>query len=350
PSGLVTSGTVSDEGELADLIRDRLKTLNIDARRVIMGLSSPNSIYRIINLPGDVPSALISDGIKVEAEKAVPVPLSEVYLSHQSLPNGGSDDKRYFLAAYDRKATDSLIHTVSKAGPRPYLLDLAPLCLCRPVKALQAIVASLRGSFFDGVVMADRVPQVIRSLELPVKDELLEGKLSAVAEEIQRVIAFYNSSGPAKPLDSSVPVFISGDLAKSPDIPSILASRLGYSVSVLPSLLDAPDDFPAHNYAINMGLALKESQVDNSQGASLVNFNALPEIYHPKGVSVFSIVAPVALSVSLTASSFMGFAAWNTDKYAKALAAEVTAEKDLIKARQSEVAVIKDGLKRLQDE
>lgn len=349
PSGLVSSGVVSDETKLAELIRERLKTLNIVARKVTMGLSSPNSIYRIISLP-DVPPSLVLEGIRVEAEKAVPVPLSEVYLSHQPLPNGDSDDKRYFLAAYDKKATDSLIRTVTKAGPRPYLLDLAPLCLCRSVKAPQAIVASLRGSFFDGVVMADRVPQVIRSLELPVKDELFEGKLSAVAEEIQRVIAFYNSSGPVKPLDSTVPIFVSGDLAKSPDISSVLSGRLGYTVSVQPSLLDAPEDFPAHNYAINIGLALKESQREDGQSASLINFNALPEIYQPKGVSIISILTPVVLSVFLTASSYTGYLAWNTDKYAKALAGEVSAEQNLIKARQSEVAALTNKIKKIQDE
>jgi len=57
-------------------------------------------------------------------------------------------------------------------------------------------------------------PSVIRSLSLPGEGKSLAENIATINEEFSRTVAFYNSSHQQAPLDSSVPVFVSGDLVK----------------------------------------------------------------------------------------------------------------------------------------
>ena len=122
-----------------------------------------------------------------------------------------------FLAAFSRIAVDTLIATLQAAGIKPVSLDLVPLALCRAIDRSNAIVVSLRASNFEIAIMADNVPQVIRSLSLPGEEESLVDKLPTIAEELERTVTFYNSSHQDKPLDNTVPVFVDGELVHVPE-------------------------------------------------------------------------------------------------------------------------------------
>ena len=69
------------------------------------------------------------------------------------------------------------------AGLKPYIIDLVPLALCRIIEQPTAIVVSLRSSNFEIAIMADRIPQVIRSLSLPGEAESLVDKLPTISED-----------------------------------------------------------------------------------------------------------------------------------------------------------------------
>ena len=55
------------------------------------------------------------------------------------------------------------------------------------------------------------------------------------------------------PLDSTVPVFICGDLAEAPDTWQSLVGQSGYTVSALPSPVEAPEGFNPNEFMVNIG-------------------------------------------------------------------------------------------------
>lgn len=296
--GLVSQGLIVDEDGVAEMVRQLFKQEKAAMNNVITAVSGHDSLYRVITLP-DVPEAVLPEAVRREARRTIPTPLEEVYFSYQSIPSM-KGERRVFLATFPRNSVDALVRTLRKAGVRPYIMDLAPLALCRIPDVPRAIVVNARLDHLEVMVIADRLPQVIRRLSLPGEAESLEEKLPLVAEEFNRTVTFYNSGHLEKPLDSSVPVFVCGDIAEAPDTWQSLVGEKGYSASLLPSPVEAPEGFNTDQFMVNIGLALKELMPEK-EGAdfSLVNFNALPDVYLPEHFSMARVLIPVGIVIGI---------------------------------------------------
>jgi len=304
--GLVSDGLILDEARVAEKIRQLFKLQKEGARTVVVGLSGFNSVYRLISLP-ELPAAILPEAVEQEAGRVVPVPMDQVYLSYQTIP-APPGETRVFLAAFPRNTTDALIRTLQQAGLRANIMDLAPLALCRTVDAPEAVVVDVRSASLDIAVMVERVPQVIRSLSLPGETESLAERLPSIAEELNRTIAFYNSSHRDKPLGAAVPVFVSGDLALAPETWAEVSGAEGYSISVLPSPMQPIEGFDAGQFMVNIGLVLKQLELEK-EGAnvSVVNFNALPQAEKKvkKAVSPVSILLPIVVVLGIGGVFYM---------------------------------------------
>ena len=145
--GLVSQGLIVDEAQVAEKLKELFKLQKATMGRVIAGLSGHNSVYRIISMP-ELPDAVLPEAVKREAGRVIPVPLDEVYLAYQPLPTL-MGETRIFLTAYPRKIADSLHRTLQQAGLQPYLMDLAPLALCRTVNEPRSIIVNARLEHLD---------------------------------------------------------------------------------------------------------------------------------------------------------------------------------------------------------
>jgi type IV pilus assembly protein PilM len=296
--GLVSQGLIVDEAQVADKVKQLFKETGAKANKVITALSGHDSLYRIITLP-ELPEAILPEAVKREARRTIPTPLEEVYYSYQRLsaPRG---EGRVFLVTFPRNLGDALVKTLHQAGIRPYIMDLAPLALCRIPNEPRAIIVNARLEHLDVMVIADRLPQVIRRLSLPGEAASLEERLPLIAEEFTRTIAFYNSSHIEKPLDSTVPVFVCGDLAAVPESWPSVVGLAGYQVSLLPSPVETPEGFNPNEFMVNIGLALKELLPEKGEANfSIVNFNALPQVYVPPRFSIARVLIPVGVVVGI---------------------------------------------------
>ncbi len=279
--GLVKDGVVHNEDAVASKVRELWATQGIRARRVIAAVSGINCLYRLVTLP-ELPKELLPEAIRREAGRALGVPLEEVHLSWQTLPSLKGETLVY-LAASPRNAVDGLVSALRKAGLDPYLMDLKPLAIARCATEPRAIIVDLQPRSFDTIIMAEGIPQVVRSVPL-VEEAAVEEKVSFIREEVDRAITFYDSEHRDNPLGSDVPLLVSGELAEQQDAWSLIVRSQERTVQVMPLPMAVAEGFPPGQYATNAGLALKEV-LASEKGAiaySLVNFNALPEAYRPK--------------------------------------------------------------------
>jgi len=279
--GLVENGVVLNEDVVANKVRELWKGEGIGGRRVIAGISGINCLYRLLTFP-ELPKDLLPEAVRREAGRALGVSLEEVYLSWQTLPSLKGETLVY-LAASPRNAVDSLISALTKAGLDPYLMDLKPLAIARCSTEPRAIIVDVRPSSFDTIIMTEGIPQVVRSIPL-MEEVAFEEKIPFIREELDRAITFYNSGHMDRPIESDVPLLVSGELAEQQDSWGLLVVRQERTVLVLHPPMESPEDFPPGQYTANVGLALKEL-LAAEKGAipySLVNFNALPEAYRPK--------------------------------------------------------------------
>jgi type IV pilus assembly protein PilM len=339
--GLVSQGLIVDEAQVADKVKQVFNETGAQTNKVITALSGHDSLYRIITLP-ELPEAILPEAVKREARRTIPTPLEEVYFSYQRLPSPTKGEGRIFLVTFPRNLVDALIRMLRQAGVRPYILDLAPLALCRIPNEPRAIIVNVRLEHLDVIVLADRLPQVIRRLSLSGEAESLEERLPLIAEEFNRTVAFYNSSHLEKPLDSTVPVFVCGDLAEAPETWQSVVGLAGYSVSPLPSPVESPEGFNPNEFMINIGLALKELQpVKEEANFSLVNFNALPEVYVPPGFSIVRVLVPVGFGIGIGLIILLAILIQNNRADIQRLHSDVPVAETTVNQRQLEIAALR---------
>ena len=337
--GLVSQGLIVDEAQVADKVKQIFEETGVNVSQVITALSGHDSLYRIITLP-DLPEAILPEAVRREAKRTIPTPLEEAYFSYQRLPTERGEG-RVFLASFPRNPTDALVRTLRQAGVKPHIMDLAPLALCRIPNEPRAIIVNARLDHLDVMVIADRLPQVIRRLSLPSEAESLEEKLPLIAEEFNRTVAFYNSSHIEKPLDSTAPVFVCGDLAEAPETWQSVVGQSDYSVSPLISPVEPPEGFSSNDFMVNIGLALKELLPENEEANfSLVNFNALPEVYTPERFSIVRVLVPVGIAVGIGLIIFTVILIQNNRANIEELHSEVAVAEGRVTQRQAEIAAL----------
>ena len=303
-SGLIRDGVVVDEAKVAAKIKELFKTKREISKKVIIGMSGLNSLSQLITLP-HLPEAMLAEAVEREAERALPVPLDELYISWQIIPASG-EETLVFLTALHRKTVDAMVKALRQAGVKPYLMNLAPLALTRVVDKATAMVANVRSVELDIVIMVEGVPQVIRSLSLPSEAGSPEDRLSLIREELERTIKFYNSGHPEKPFEPDLPIFVSGELVEAPEALQSLADELKYTVLPLPSPLKPPKGFDSSQYMVNIGLALKELSPEKRASAVLVDLNILPEVYRTKALTLSGGLIPLGTVAAIVAIFFLG--------------------------------------------
>jgi type IV pilus assembly protein PilM len=345
--GLVEQGVIREETQVADKIKELLRLEKVSAGKVIAGMSGMNSLYRLITLP-EMPEAILAEAVRREAKRVLPVSLDEVYLSFQTVPSG-KGEKRLFLATYPRNMTDALLRTMRQAGLDPYLMDLAPLALARIPDESRAIIVSSRAEHADIIVMEERLPQLIRVLSLPSEAKSFSERLPAISDELTRTVMFYNSSHLEKPLTSSVPLFVVGELAEAPDSWPSLVGRFGFPVSPLPLPIEYPEGFPANDLMVNIGLALKELTQERGGGNfSIVNLNTLPEVYRPKRIAISRIVVPVGIIIGLGILAFMGYLVQQSSAETKRLESQLAVSERPLAQPNKDIAAIKEQIKQTE--
>ena len=336
--GLVSQGVVRDEAQVADKVKELFKLEGIRTTQVIAGLSGLDSLYRLISLPL-LPQAVVGEAVRHEARRVIPVPLDEIHLSYQLLPSAAGET-RVFLATSPRNVADALLRTLKLAGVKPYLMDLAPLALCRTLNEPIAIIVNTRLDHFNIIVMADRIPQIIRRLSLRELAPLSE-RLPTIAEEFNRTVAFYNSSHPGKPIDSTVPVFVCGDLAEAPESWPSLVDQLNSPISPLPSPLESPEGFNPNEFMVNIGLALKELLPEAGEANfSIVNFNALPEVYQPRAVPMTQILTPIGIGIGIGLLILMGFLVQNRVAHTSVLRGQLATIENSIAQQREQIVTL----------
>lgn len=287
--GLIDGATIVEEAKVAASIKQLLKDQKVRAGKVIVGLSGLHCITRPVLLP-QLPKTLLEEAVVREAQRLLPLPIDQFYVSWQTLPSP-LGKTQVFVAAMRRKSADTLLKTLRQAGLNPYLIDLKPLALSRLATESTAMIVDVQATEFDLIIMANGIPQPIRTVTFPQNASSWQEKYQLIRDELARTIQFYNSNNQERPLVRSTPLFVSGDLAYNTELISLLSSEFDYHISPLAQPLDCPEQLDLSRYIVNIGLALKEPSLMKKSGPSAANLNLLPAPYRPKPISWGKVIA-----------------------------------------------------------
>ncbi len=279
--GLVHDGVIVDTTTVGRRISELLAVHGISEKRVTVSISGIHSIYRTVNVP-KLPRRMLEQAAHEELERAMPVPLNELYTSWQAV-NLSEVETAICLVGMPRSTVDAALETLHQAGLQPDVMDVRPLALARVTDERDAIVINAQPVGFDIIAVINGIPELLRSMPYPDETASPDEKIAEVKEELDRTITFYNSSHKGAEITNRMAAFVSGELG------DMLAQTLEYRVKPLPQLLSYADGLNISEYAANIGLALGQTRTD--VGTARVNLNVTPEAYQPKAFPIIQLAS-----------------------------------------------------------
>jgi len=322
--------TKEKEAELVARIKLLFKSNKISTRKIILGLSGLHCLTRPITLP-ELPRAMLDEAITREARRVLPVPLEQLYISWQTI-SASPGKIEAFMVAIPKQIADTLIRILSKAGFKPYLMDIKPLALARLAKEPTAIVVDVQSKEFDIIVMVNKIPQPIRTVPFPQESLSFAEKILILKDELKRTIQFYNSNNPESVIPAHTPLLVSGELADEPELYEPMAEELGYHVYPLTSPLKCLKQLDPSHHLVNVGLALKE--FTREAGPLLPNFNTLPTPYLPIPISLNRIMAIPAAAVAIGLIILLGMTVQGSAASIESMQNQLDSNNVLLQKRQ----------------
>jgi type IV pilus assembly protein PilM len=256
--GLIENGLIRDPAQVSLAIDSLFREQKAPKKGVITSLTviGLGSTSQIFDLPKMRPNQL-EEAINHEARRAMPVPVEELYLSHQVI--GEEDDmQQVYVLGAPRDLVDAHIDALQMAGIQLKAIDLKPLALVRAVQQANAVIADLESESFHVIVVADAIPDITRSAVLHKEGLDPQEKARRLVQEVIRTIDFYNHSHPDKLLEPSVPVFLTGELTSIPSVYETIEAEIGYTIKTPKPALACPEALPLPQFMVNIGLALKK--------------------------------------------------------------------------------------------
>jgi type IV pilus assembly protein PilM len=256
PQGLVTEGLITDSVEMGRIIDILCQEQALERKQVITGLCALRSIPRLLTLPR-LQASMLEEAISREAKKEMPISLDNLYLSWQSMPVTG-EQQRIYLLGVPRELVDAQVRTLEVAGITPFSMDLKPLALIRAVKQPETVIVSLEDDMLDIVLVIEYLPAIMRTFSLERERLDAGGKLERLVHELTQTVRFYNDSHNSAPIKPGTTVYAAGRLLDDRERMEQLRTMLKRPVEYATPPIVCPDEMPVAQYMTNLGLALKK--------------------------------------------------------------------------------------------
>ncbi len=256
PEGLVTGGVINDPLEMGRIVDETFRANDLDRRRVISSIVGLRAIPRLLTMP-KLQASMLEAAISREAKKEMPVSLENLYLSWQSLPPEG-DQQRIYLLGVPRELVDVQVRMLEAAGIQPVAMDLKPLALVRAVGQDQAVIINLEASMLDIILVVEGLPAIMRTFGLEQSQGTMEQRIERLLTELNQTMRFYNDSHRNATIRPNTPIYVSGRSVSQPEVLAYLRHVSDRPVEQPPAPMPCPDDLPILDYFTNLGLALKQ--------------------------------------------------------------------------------------------
>ncbi len=285
---MVSDNMAVNESDLALKIEQLLKAHKSQSKNVFVGLSGLHCISRPMTLPR-LPRDMLGEAVKQEARRVLPVPLEELYLSWREIP-GSSERSQVFVVALPTVTVDSVVKTLHRAGRKPTFLGTKPLFLARSANEANAIIVDVQLTEFDIIVMANGIPQTVRTITFSDDGLSPDKKVGTIVNELTRTISFYNANNDESQLAPDVPIIASGELAEGLGLYQNFSAFDEHPVLPLQLPLDYPEGFNPNLYSANLGLILHHLRKKHKDESSFMVQNSLPMQYLPQPVSPVNVL------------------------------------------------------------
>ena len=264
----MNQGLIQNPGSVGKIIQTTLKEIKAPKRVMITSVTGQRSVHRIMRIP-NIQDKLLEETIRRKAKQELAIPVDEADLSWRIITRANNQIILYLLAV-PNAIIDRQVETLRAAKIKPKIMDIKPLALQRLVNIKTSIIVNLESFSMGVIVIVNHIPILVRTIPLETGNLTDEAKIDLLSQELARTVKYYNESNKSNRLPEETVVYLTGELfdyprlesrlEESPNLAERLGSRTPYKTILPKPPLEIPPKLSIARYAVNLGLALKNTK------------------------------------------------------------------------------------------
>lgn len=281
PAAEGEAGAPPDPRALSALIKETLASAGIKASRAVASISGLYSVNRFIPVSSLPPRPNVQESVNMVIKETMPLSADKLYFSWYNVPAAKDEAGRMLILGMRRDAIDLQMRALKGVGISPRSLEPRAAALARVVNREQAVILNIEPTTFDIIIVANKVPEVMRTIAWKASDLGWDERAEHLATNLDLTRDYFNARRPDVLL-ADCTLFITGQL--SVDLPLVerLKARVNCPVENLAPPVQYPAHLPASQFAGNLGLAMKGMSRNTPGGEpAQLDINILPAAYRP---------------------------------------------------------------------
>jgi Tfp pilus assembly PilM family ATPase len=268
PPELMSQGLIQNPISVGKIIQTTLKEIKAPKRVMVTSVTGQRSVHRIMRIP-NIQDKLLEETIHRKAKQELAFPVDEADLSWRIITRANNQIVLYLLAV-PNAIIDRQVETLRAAKIKPKIMDIKPLALQRVVNKKTTIIVNLESFSMGVIIVVNHIPILVRTIPLETGNLTDEAKIDLLGQELGRTVKYYNESNKSNRLPEETVVYLTGELFdyprlesrldESPNLVERLGSRTPYKISLPKPPLEIPPKLSVAKYAVNLGLALKNTK------------------------------------------------------------------------------------------
>ena len=260
--GIVEDGNIVDPQGLAAQIRRLRRSSGISAADVVASMSGLFSVARMLSLPAGSQSLTLG-----RAREAIPG--DGLRLLWQSMRMNGAGEDLLLIGANEERV-NSEVSALRNAGLPPKVLELKGMALFRAAQKSQVLIANVEPASIDIILVVDGMPRVMRTIAT-VGEPSMEERASQLARAFNHTVEHYNSSHEEEVSPEDLPLMLVGTLGDDSSFREQVEERVDHPLEAFTTSLDCPPHLSAGQYAVNVGLAMRQLAIDDEDGSEAIS-------------------------------------------------------------------------------
>lgn len=263
-----------------------LDKVGIRRCRTVMDLSLYTTLTRQLQIP-KVKSRYLEPVVLSEVLETLPFSKEEVEIAWQI--QDGNEGNSVFAVAMPKQRLNNQVMAVKEAGLAPAAAYSKSAALASVSGVLNGVVIHLEISEAALVLVQNGNPKAVHQVEFGEEESNPEMLASNIARAYGQVASYYLPEDP-KQQNLELPVIFTGKVGETNPVAQLLIDKIQRRILTIDPALSYPQDFPAEEYAINLGLFLTDQDggTQGNKGSSeLPSLNLLPRRHRPSPIPVF---------------------------------------------------------------
>ncbi len=308
-TGLVNSGEVVNQEQLAQAIISLFQSAKLTDRFVVVGIPENKSYTKVLRLP-KLKATELTEAVSWEAETYLPVAIDQVYMDWKLIEDPEKDDLNILLIAVPKDIIDGYTNALTLAGLIPIAYETTSLSLVRLVEDqnIRALIVDIRQRHAVLTLAKGKAIQASSIVAITSQDQSKETK--NLIQTINKMLTFYE--GKQDSIEKVKTIFISGE-GLTQALLTEIANETKREVKPCPIKVKNLPQNQLLNFAVVSSLAMKEiASPDDEETINLLPPNIQDKFdqTQKKKTSNFWLtitIIIVALSAAASIATFLYF-------------------------------------------